>query len=106
MHDTIKKTNPDILNLSFISASNCQIKTPKDKRFIFIGQAPWRRCIKYKFKTCRFLADRAICNDVIWFGRLIDAIDFSKVESLDYPCITYNKSISSGWFGNKNEDEQ
>ena len=53
--------------------------------------APWWSCIRSKFAGIKFAEDRAKCNDVLWFTRLLDAVDPSSVAAVDSPCYVYNE---------------
>ena len=62
------------------------------KTFVVSGGicTPWTCCIQTKFSNVQFLPDRAKHNDVIWFARLLDAIDVNRIEELAKPCCVYN----------------
>lgn len=64
--------------------------------------APWWSCMKAKFSSIQFLEGRAKCNDVMWFAKLLDAVNQKSVAEVASPCVVYNvMSTTSAWHSGK-----
>lgn len=100
----IESKYPDILRCSYIDGDI------SNKRFVKLnsivnnilvdGAAPFKTCIRSKFNQ-QFVENRARNNDVVWFMRLMDAIDYSKISSTSFPCYVYNRQSITSCQNNK-----
>lgn len=85
---------PDILRCSYIDYGKIKryVKLNSNENDILKdGAAPFKTCIKSKFDI-HFIENRSRNNDVIWFMKLMDTIDFNKISSIQSPCCVYNRS--------------
>ena len=102
---------PDIVRCSYLFSGRQIKETNNPDIFVIYGAAPWKNVVKSKYSWIRFKENRSKCNDVIWFMRLVDSIDFSKISIMnDVPLVFYNtKSVTSCWYGkeknSKNNDD-
>ena len=59
-------------------------------RVISNGGQPQRNLVRSKF-NCRFMENRAKNNDMVWFFRLYDRVNPSKVSLEPSACFVYNR---------------
>ena len=53
------------------------------------GGAPFKTCIRSSFRQ-HFIEGRARNNDVVWFMKLMDAVDFKRISAIYDICYIYN----------------
>lgn len=86
---------PDIVRCSYINYyseknQKLDILTTDKNKLHTSGCAPWKNVFKSEFNV-KFLENRAKNNDVIWFYRLFDKINFDKISVVKSACIVYNR---------------
>lgn len=94
---------PDLLRCSYIDGTpnGRLIKLDANvKHILSDGAGPFKSCIKSCFNM-RFVENRARNNDVIWFMKIMDSINFNKIASISTPCVVYNRQSLTSCQNNK-----
>lgn len=89
------ETLPDIIRCSYIDMNGRSSKTVRLNSdvdsILRDGPGPMKTCVRTS-KNVRFVPYRAKNNDTVWFMRLMDSIDDSRIACVKEPCTVYNRS--------------
>lgn len=87
--------SPDIIRCSYIDMYGKRsvpvtLNTDVDS-ILREGPGPMKTCVRSD-KNVKFMPRRARNNDTVWFMRLMDSIDDSRIACVKTPCTVYNRS--------------
>ena len=88
---------PDILRCSYIDGypnGRLVILDSNIDHILKDGAGPFKSCIKSSLNV-RFVENRARNNDVVWFMRLMDKVNFNNIASISSPCGVYNRQSTT-----------
>lgn len=87
--------SPDIIRCSYIDMYGNKSRTVRlgtnVNDILKDGPGPFKTCVRTE-KNVKFVPYRAKNNDTVWFMRLMDSIDDSRIACINEPCGVYNRS--------------